>query len=160
MSQIQAIFEQHAQTVYRFALGLCGDSHLAKDLMAEAFVRAMVTNTPIEMDTVQAYLCTIARRLYLKEWHRRQRHTELEDVHLDHAPGPEQQAMAAQSLQITLAGLQTLPEVDRAALLMRANDEVPYEDIARALGISVSSAKVKVSRARVKLALLNERKSA
>ena len=61
--------------------------------------------------------------------------------------------MNRQSLQLTLAALQTLPEVDRAALLMRAQDQVPYEDIARALGISVASAKVKVSRARIKLSL-------
>jgi RNA polymerase sigma-70 factor (ECF subfamily) len=37
---------------------------------------------------------------------------------------------------------------------MRAEDAVPYEDIARALEISLSSAKVKVFRARLKLSLL------
>ncbi|MEI7762651.1 MAG: sigma-70 family RNA polymerase sigma factor [Comamonadaceae bacterium] len=153
MSQIQAIYQQHAKSVFRFALGLCGDRHLANDLVAESFVRAMLSSTPIEMETVLGYLCTIARRLYLKEWHRQQRHLALEDIHEDPACGPEQQAMDSQSLQLTLAALQTLPEVDRTALLMRAQDQVPYEDIARALGISLASAKVKVSRARIKLSL-------
>jgi RNA polymerase sigma-70 factor (ECF subfamily) len=126
---------------------------MANDLVAEAFARAMVATTPIDMDTVQGYLCTIARNLYRKEWHRRQRHIELDDVHFDAGPGPEQRAIDAQRLQSTLAALQALPEIDRAALLMRAEDEVPYEDIARALDISLASAKVKVSRARIKLAL-------
>jgi RNA polymerase sigma-70 factor (ECF subfamily) len=49
----------------------------------------------------------------------------------------------------TLAGL---PEVDRAAVLMRADEGLAYEEIAMALGISVASAKVKVHRARLKLA--------
>jgi RNA polymerase sigma-70 factor (ECF subfamily) len=47
-----------------------------------------------------------------------------------------------------------LPETDRAALLMRAADEMPYEEIARSLGISVGAAKVKVHRARLALARL------
>jgi RNA polymerase sigma-70 factor (ECF subfamily) len=45
-----------------------------------------------------------------------------------------------------------LPEIDRAALLMRANDGLAYEEIARALGISLAAAKVKVHRARLRLA--------
>jgi RNA polymerase sigma-70 factor (ECF subfamily) len=50
-----------------------------------------------------------------------------------------------------LAVLQQLPEMDRAVLLMRALDEMPYEEIAETLGITVVSAKVKVHRARLKL---------
>jgi RNA polymerase sigma-70 factor (ECF subfamily) len=154
MQAIQAIYEQHARAVYRFSLGLCGDAHLANDLVAETFVRAMLSTTPIGMETVQAYLCMIARRLYLKEWHRRQRHTELEDVYCDTAPGPEALLIDAESLANTLNALQQLTEIDRTALLLRAEDAVPYEDIARALEISVASAKVKVFRARLKLSQL------
>jgi RNA polymerase sigma-70 factor (ECF subfamily) len=50
-----------------------------------------------------------------------------------------------------LAALQQLPEIDRTVLLMRAFDEMPYEEIAETLGIPVASAKVKVHRARLKL---------
>jgi RNA polymerase sigma-70 factor (ECF subfamily) len=157
MSQIETLYQEHARTVYRFALGLCGDSHLANDLVSETFVRAMTTSGTIVMETAQGYLCTIARRLYLKEWHRRQRNAELEDLHHDPAAGPEQQTIDGQTLRSTLAALQALPETDRTALLMRANDNVPYEDIARTLGISLASAKVKVSRARLKLSLIQIR---
>lgn len=153
MNNVLDIYRQHATVLYRFALGLCGDRHLAQDLVAETFVRAMLASTPIITETVPAYLCTIARRLYLKHWHRDQKHSELEDTHADTRPGPEQQAIAAQSLQHMLAALQKLSESERTALLMRAEDVVPYEDIARALDISLSNAKVKVSRARLKLAL-------
>jgi len=159
MHTIQAIYQQHAPALRRFALGLCGDAALAKDLVAETFMRAMTTSSPIESTTVLAYLCTIARRLYLKEWHRHQRHAELEDGHVDPAPGPEQRAIGAQDVATTLAALQALPEVDRSALLMRAGDEIPYEDIARTLGISTSAAKVKVFRARLKLSQLLNKES-
>ena len=49
-----------------------------------------------------------------------------------------------------MRALQEMPEVDRAAVLMRANG-VPYEDVARALSISTAAARVKVHRARMKL---------
>ena len=48
--------------------------------------------------------------------------------------------------------LGTLSEVDRSALLLRALHDMPYDEIARALGISTAAAKVKVHRARLKLA--------
>jgi RNA polymerase sigma-70 factor (ECF subfamily) len=47
-----------------------------------------------------------------------------------------------------------LPEVDRTALLLRALDELPYEEIARTLGISLASVKVKIHRARLLLGRL------
>ena len=51
-----------------------------------------------------------------------------------------------------LAALQTLPEIDRAAVLLRAEEGLSYEEVAAALGISSGAARVKVHRARLKLA--------
>ncbi len=51
-----------------------------------------------------------------------------------------------------LTALSSLPEIDRTAVLMRADEALPYEDIANVLGISVGAAKVKVHRARLRLA--------
>ena len=50
--------------------------------------------------------------------------------------------------------MQTLPEIDRTVLLLRAKEEMAYEDIAAVTGLSVTAAKVKVFRARAKLAAL------
>jgi RNA polymerase sigma-70 factor, ECF subfamily len=58
---------------------------------------------------------------------------------------------AKDELQRTLRAMQTLPELDRTVLLLRAEEELSYEDIAVATGLSVSAAKVKVFRARAKL---------
>ena len=58
------------------------------------------------------------------------------------------------------AALDALPEADRSAVLMRANGGLPYEEIAAVLRISVAAAKVKVHRARLKLAEAAEREVA
>jgi len=47
--------------------------------------------------------------------------------------------------------LLTLPEVDRAALLMRVQEDMPYEEIAHTLQLPVTTVKVQVHRARLKL---------
>ena len=60
------------------------------------------------------------------------------------APGSGKGTQAA-----VLEALQTLPETDRAALLMHAQDGLPYEAVARALGLSITAVKVRVHRARI-----------
>jgi RNA polymerase sigma-70 factor (ECF subfamily) len=44
-----------------------------------------------------------------------------------------------------------MPEIDRAAFVMRVQHELPYAEIARALGLSLTAARVKVYRARKRL---------
>jgi DNA-directed RNA polymerase specialized sigma24 family protein len=47
--------------------------------------------------------------------------------------------------------LQTLPEIDRSAFILRVAQELTYAEIASALDLSLSAAKVKVHRVRRKL---------
>lgn len=151
MPTLSDIFQQYSPDVYRFALGLSGDPAWADDLTSETFVRALISPNPIRTETVKAYLFTIARNLYLQAWHKTKRQTTLGDTFPDAAPGPEHFAAQQDEYRTILAGLQTLPEQDRTALLMRARDELPYEDIAAALGISLAATKVKIHRARLKM---------
>jgi RNA polymerase sigma-70 factor (ECF subfamily) len=147
-----ALYRAHARDVHRFALFLSGNASLADDIVSETFVRAWHARSRLDLVTVRAYLFAIARNLYLQQRRRTNRLGPLDDRLADPAPGPHERMRARRDLDVVLAALQQLPEIDRAAVLMRADDEMPYEEIAKALGISVSSAKVKVHRARLKLA--------
>ncbi len=49
-------------------------------------------------------------------------------------------------LDAVFEALQALPETDRAALLMHAQDGLPYAAIASALGLSIAAVKVRVHR--------------
>jgi len=139
--------------VYRFALYLSGNRHEAEDVTSETFVRAWTATVPIRTATAKGYLLTIARNLYLQRLGgRKHRHVALDDQLRDPRASTEARAEQNSELRVVLAGLQRLPEGDRAALVMRALDELPYEEIARALHISLSAAKVRVHRARLALA--------
>jgi RNA polymerase sigma-70 factor (ECF subfamily) len=151
-----SLYERYAPDVYRFALYLSGDAALAEDITQEAFVRAWVMPGEVRGGTVKAYLLMIARNLYRAEGKRALRQVALPDALPDRKPGPDAVAGGRLELAAVLEALQALPEVDRAALLMHAQDDLPYAAIAAALGLSVAAVKVKVHRARVKLKRLRE----
>jgi RNA polymerase sigma-70 factor (ECF subfamily) len=150
----QTLYEQHAAEVFRFSYSLSGDRALAEDLTSETFIRVWTARDRVDLTTVTGYLLTIARHLYLQGIRRSRRQDALAQEPPDAAPGPYALAEGRAELHAVLADLQTLPEPERAALLMRAEDQMSYEEIAAALATSAGAAKVKVHRARKKLAEL------
>jgi RNA polymerase sigma-70 factor, ECF subfamily len=152
MTDFSALYRRHAPDVFRFALYLSGNRSDAEDITSETFVRAWAASEPIRVATVKGYLFTIARNLFLQGLRRKARHVELHDEHVDPRAGPHAQVEWSDELREVLSELQKLPEVDRSALLMRAVDEMPYEEIARALELSLAAVKVKIHRARRALA--------
>jgi RNA polymerase sigma-70 factor (ECF subfamily) len=148
----QTLYEAHAPAVHRFALFLSGNRAQAEDITSETFIRVWTAPARLELTTVRAYLLTIARNLYLQGLRRDRRRADLPDGVADPAPGPHEEAAGREEMAAVMAALGQLPEVDRAALLMRAEDGLPYEQIAAALGLSEAAARVRVHRARLRLA--------
>ena len=151
-SFFRALYEEYAADVYRFALWLGADRRDAEDITSETFVRALASNTPIRTTTARAYLFTIARRLYAEMRRRDQRRVPLAESLRDTRALPDAGVEDASEMAATMAALAVLSEEERVALVMRAVHDMPYEEIARALGISVVAAKVRVHRARKRLA--------
>jgi RNA polymerase sigma-70 factor, ECF subfamily len=151
MLDFHTLYQSYAPQVHRFALFLCGDSTLADDITSEAFVRAWTSRGKIREATVKAYLFTIARNLYRDHLRRNNRLTELEESMPDSSPGLASRTEHKAELETVMAALKRLSEVDRAALLMRAQEGMSYEEIAHALDLPVTTVKVKVHRARLKL---------
>lgn len=152
MTNFSALYQKNAPEVFRFALYLSGNKTEAEDITSETFVRVWTTPAAIEMKTVKSYLFTIARNLFLQSLRKSSRHVSLSPNLPDPQPSPQEQTEQKAELRAVLSRLQKLPEIDRAALVLRASEELPYEEIARMLNISLASAKVKVHRARLSLA--------
>ncbi len=151
MTDFHELYTRYAGDIYRFALFLCGDAAEAKDITAETFARALTGKAPLVSATAKGYLLTIARNLHIESMRRRKRHVELSTELPASDPHLEQSVDQKTELDALQRFLQSFPELDRAALLLRA-DGMSYDEIAQALGISLASAKVKVHRLRLKLA--------
>ncbi len=151
MINFHQLYESYAADVFRFAYWLAGDSTEAEDITSETFIRAWVKHSTIRTETLKAYLFTIARNLYLEGQRNTHQQISLEDFYADPSPNPEQVVETHLEIRSIRNFLQTLPEIDRTAFIMRVQNELPYAEIARILEISLSSAKVKVHRVRKKL---------
>jgi len=154
MLTFHEIYERHSKDVYRYAYWLSGSADDADDITSETFARAWVGREDIRTETVKAYLFAIARNLYLKGLRHSNRQMDLNPRHADPKPAPEQQVESKLELDRALALVQSLPEVDRAAFLLRIQHELPYDEIARILQLPLTTIKVKIHRARLKLAAL------
>ncbi|MBX9599403.1 MAG: RNA polymerase sigma factor [Bryobacteraceae bacterium] len=144
------VYEAHGREVYRFALYLAGDAARAEDLTAEAFLRVWASPAPAQLKTIKSYLLAIVRNLYVQAWRRERRETALTEV-----PAPadcrDEVLDYEAELRRVLDGLQQLDPVERAAVLLRGENGMDYEEIARTLEITPVAARVKVHRARLKL---------
>jgi RNA polymerase sigma-70 factor (ECF subfamily) len=151
MLDFDSLYRKYAPDVFRFALYLSGNRAEAEDIASETFARAWVAHGAIQAESAKGYLFTIARNLFLKSLRSAARRSPLAESLPDPAPRSDQLFERKSELNAVLAAMQTLPDIDRAALVMRSVDGLPYREIARVLGISEGAAKVKVHRARALL---------
>lgn len=152
---LAALYTAHAKSIQRFLRDLLGDSTLAADGMQETFARAFQRLETVRTEeTKVGWLFGIARNVSLEYMKARrsarQRFVEENDGNAMPCKrhSPEAQLLGRESAQIVTNALAQLPEARRAALLMRMDHGLSYEEIASALGWSVAKARVEVFRAR------------
>jgi RNA polymerase sigma-70 factor (ECF subfamily) len=158
MTDFEALYQKYAQDVFRFALFLSGNRADAEDIASETFVRAWNAPGGIRQSTVKAYLLVIARNCYLQGLRRSGRNSPLDEDFADPRQAPHNSAEQRAELEQVMRELQQLPELDRAALLMSAAEEMSYEQIAETLGLSLGAVKTKIHRARLKLEQAREQR--
>jgi len=152
MMTFHEIYERYSKDVYRYCYWLSGSAEDADDITSETFSRAWVGREDIRTETVKAYLFAIARNLYLNQHRTAKRNVEISPEHVDAYPSPHEIVESRLELDQTMRAIQSLPEVDRAAFLLRVQHELPYEEISRVLQLPLATVKVKIHRARLKLA--------
>jgi RNA polymerase sigma-70 factor (ECF subfamily) len=146
------LYETHAADVFRFALWLSGDRPTAEEITSETFVRAWGRRSAIRTATLRAYLITVARNTWLERRRTDSRHVPLEVDPPDPRPGAEESLDSKIRLRRVREFLQTEPEVDRSAFVLRVQHELPYAEIGRVLELSEGAVRVKVHRLRRRLA--------
>ena len=147
----ESLYQKYAPAVRRFTLFLCGDPAMADDITSDTFLRVWVARGRIREPTVKSYLFMIARNIYCDMQRRAWRHTELDEGDINEDVSAQNRLEQKEEAAAVLEALQDLPDVDRTILLMRALEDMPYDEIAAALDITVTTAKVKVHRARIRL---------
>ena len=142
-----SLYDAHAKDIYRFARFLTGSDDAAADITSETFLRAWSGRDTIRLETAKAYLLAIARN---PARDRGRAASRISDAVVPEAPVAPN-AEARLELNRTLAAVRALPPEYREPLVLAATG-VGYDEIARMLGLTVSTVKIRVHRARLKLA--------
>jgi len=135
--------------LFRTAWLLCGDWHLAEDLVQTTLGKLYRAWKRVSRaDSPEAYARTVLTRTYLS--HRRR----LSSTEQPYAALPEGSAVHEddQALRVTLLeSLAELPPKDRAVLVLRYWEDLSVEQTARQMGVSEGAVRSRSMRALEKL---------
>ena len=148
-----------APRVLRYVCARVGDPSLAEEIAQEclaALVRHWRDAGPPE--SADAFVFSIARRRAGRAVFRRRLWLPLEHANdaRSASPSPEARAVARAEQARVRKALASLSRRDREAILMVGVGGLTMADAAAALGVTVSAVKMRVSRARARLAKLLE----
>lgn len=135
------LLERYEREIFAYALRLCGDRDEADDLYQDTFLAAFRAWPPPRTGNERAWLYRIATNRAIDRARRRRPRVALDDLELA-APGRDDAAMIDLERAIRL-----LPPGQRAALVLRRVQGLPYAEVARILDCSEVAARARVSEA-------------
>ncbi|MCL4821677.1 MAG: sigma-70 family RNA polymerase sigma factor [Vicinamibacteria bacterium] len=139
----------HFRAMYGTALRLTRNPADAEDLVQETLLRAFRGLDGYTPGTnARAWLFTILHRARLDAVRRDARRPVAVELEEADAPVPPPQDLLARGHEEVEAALGRVPEVYRAALLLRDVEELSYEEIARMLDVPAGTVMSRIHRGR------------
>ncbi|MGO8998711.1 MAG: RNA polymerase sigma factor [Polyangiaceae bacterium] len=157
-ASLEAQYAELAPRIHRFQRDLLGDATLATDATQETFIRAFRRVGELAPGTRLApWVFGIARHvsMELRRARGRLRRVVVDspapaDAQIADRAGrtPEAELLDREALVVVERALAQLSEDRRAALLLRLDHGLAYDDIAQTMGWSLAKVKVEIFRAR------------
>jgi RNA polymerase sigma factor (sigma-70 family) len=169
-----ALVQRYQRLVYAVVRRMGLDEHAAADVFQTVFSR-LIEHLPkiSQPERLQAWIVTTAKRETLRTREKGRRHVSLtreddegdavEDMLVDDAPLAEDALSDLQQLQLLRTGMDQLDERCRSLLTLVFRDEdehLPYDEVARRLGVPTGSIGPTRSRCLDKLRRLVEKAEA
>jgi len=149
----EMLIERYRGPVLNFIFKYTGDRFGAEDIAQEVFLRVYRAASEFEpRGKVSTWIFKIAYNLSVNEIVQRSRFcpmTEIDDRGLEQAEPND--AARKELQQEVMDAIGQLPEKQRAALLLRVNEELSYAEIGAVLSTSISSVESLLFRARENL---------
>ena len=144
-------FEPYIENLYRFALSLCGDRHLAEDLTQDCLLRAHRQSKQLNDATkLKSWLFQILHNLWKDQLKKKQLNID----HVDQSTlisnqfSPVNLSVQKEESRKLLNSMQLLPVQQRTVLFLRAVEQMTIDEIAEATGKTKNAVKANLSIAR------------
>lgn len=155
-AEIASLYAEHSRAIYYLSLRFLGDPQKAEDAAHDVFLKAFRKFDQFRGESsarTWLYRITINHCQNLRQtWHERHIHASSDDAVWENAPARVDSPLRVletkelgQRIRQTLDGLS---EEYRLLLLLVADEELSYEEIAVLLGQSVDAVRGKLHRAR------------
>lgn len=157
---LSVLYKRYAEDIYRKCISMLKEPESAKDLTHDIFLRAFLKLADLkDPSRFKYWLKTIAYNfcinyLNLKKSFQTSSLDEQYDLSAGDDSEKQEKIIAEMNLDQLELMMAKLPEADRLILLMRYQDELSIQDIQESLGIGASAAKMRLKRAKEKLAKL------
>lgn len=159
------IVEAFQTPVFNLCYRMLGDSKEAEDAAQETFLRAYYAIAKYDSDrSFGTWLLSIAAHYCIDQQRKRKIPIADIDDYMEetspdkNTPNPEMSTLAKESYSQLQNLLLTLPDLDRAAIILRYWNECSEEEISLTLNISISAVKSRLHRARLRLAKVMQTK--
>ena len=151
LARFDRLAATYGADLYRFAMWLCGDDALAKDLVQETFLRAWKALDQLKDEAAaKGWLLTIVRREYARTFERKvPQFTDVDSVVLPEASELEPDDRT--EIRLLRQHILALAPKYREPLLLQTVMGYSCEEIAAELGISRSAVMTQLFRAREQL---------
>ena len=153
MDDMSAIYQQHAQTVYKFLLSQTRDPGLAEELTQETFYQAVRSIGRFDGSCkVSVWLCQIAKHLWYQQLRKQKREVPLSEEGVDvPLPSAEEETLDRAGRLELLRQVHSLPEPYREVVYLRAFGDLSFREIGDVLGKTETWARVTFYRGKEKL---------
>ena len=149
MRAVEELYATYRDDLFRYLCSLTHDPAQAEDLLSETFLQALQSAGSFRgQSSEKTWLFGIARNLWLRALRRRRPTVPLEDLAGLAAGEEPADAAATRMLRDRIRTLLAQKDERTRAIVMQRMQGVPFETIARALGISAGSARVMDYRTR------------
>jgi RNA polymerase sigma-70 factor, ECF subfamily len=150
------LLEEHIPGLRRFARALLhGDRQAADDLVQDSLERALSRWQQRRSEgDLRGWIYTILYHLFLTDRYRVRRrgeHKSLSEVQEADQPGVEGEQDRTLACRDLMRGLASLPEEQRAVLLLVGVEDFSYEEAARILKLPIGTVMSRLSRGRERL---------
>lgn len=155
LAALDALIRRHERRVCGLALRLLGNIEDAKDVAQDVFLRMFRhLNTVDESRPLEPWLMRVtvnAARDHAKRWRKPDTSNGTVWDRADPAPSASQRLESQDERQVVEAGLKTLSEGERLAVILRDVEGLSTREVAELVGSSETSVRSQISRARMKL---------
>jgi len=158
MLNMDLVYRDYAQYVFRFLMTLCMEEHTAEELTQETFYQAVRSAHKYDGSCkISTWLCQIAKHLWYQELDRRKRRAaepltsaEEETLAADTAT-PEQQASVKDEKMDLFRKIHVLSETEKEVVLLRLTGAFSFAEIGDIVGRTENWARVTFYRAKQKI---------